>query len=104
MRLRRGLTGSVMAAPALEWREAARADLLAIVDYISDDNPDAAQRLKDEIEDKVSKLPEHPQLYRLGRIVGTREMFVQPNYIVVYAESTQAVVILRVLHAAQQWP
>ena len=31
----------------LEWREAARADLLAIVDYISDDNPDAAQRLKD---------------------------------------------------------
>jgi plasmid stabilization system protein ParE len=27
---------------ALEWREAAHADLLAIVDYISDDNPDAA--------------------------------------------------------------
>jgi plasmid stabilization system protein ParE len=28
----------------LEWRETARADLLAIVDYISDDNPDAAQQ------------------------------------------------------------
>ncbi len=28
--------------PFLEWRETARADLLAIVDYISDDNPDAA--------------------------------------------------------------
>lgn len=24
---------------ALEWRQAARQDLLAIVDYISDDNP-----------------------------------------------------------------
>jgi toxin ParE1/3/4 len=36
--------------PALEWREAARADLLAIVDYISDDNPEAAQQLKDDIE------------------------------------------------------
>ncbi len=35
--------------PFLEWRETARADLLAIVDYISDDNPDAAQRLKDDI-------------------------------------------------------
>ena len=62
-----------MAALAIEWREAARAGLLAIVDYISDDNPDAAQRLKDEIEDKVSKLPEHPRLYRSGRIAGTRE-------------------------------
>lgn len=43
--------------PALEWREAARADLLAIVDYISDDNPGAAQRLKDEIDAKVARLP-----------------------------------------------
>jgi toxin ParE1/3/4 len=42
--------------PVLEWREAARADLLAIVDYISDDNPDAAQRLKDEIGAKAAKL------------------------------------------------
>jgi plasmid stabilization system protein ParE len=48
--------------PVLEWRRAARADLLAIVDYISDDNPDAAQRLKDDIETKAAKLPEHPKL------------------------------------------
>lgn len=38
------------------------ADLLVIVDYISDDNPDAAQALKDEIEAKVSRLREHPRL------------------------------------------
>lgn len=30
--------------------------MLAIVDYISDDNPDAAQRLKDDIEAKATKL------------------------------------------------
>jgi addiction module RelE/StbE family toxin len=90
--------------PTLEWREAARADLLAIVDYISDDNADAAQLLKDEIEDKASKLVDHPKLYRPGRVPGTREMVVRPNYIVVYAEQARAVVILRVLHAAQQWP
>ena len=93
-----------MIVKALEWREAARADLLAIVDYISDDNPDAAQRLKDEIEAKASKLPDRPKLYRPGRIAGTREMVVRPNYIVVYAENDRTVVILRVLHAAQQWP
>jgi len=31
-------------------------------------------------------------------------MVVRPNYIVVYAEDASAVLILRVLHAAQQWP
>lgn len=50
--------------PALEWRETARADLLAIVDYISGVNPDAAQHVKDGIEAKVSKLPEHPKLIK----------------------------------------
>lgn len=54
--------------PVLEWRQTARADLLAIVEYISDDNPDAAQRLKDDIEAKAAKLPEHPKLYRAGRV------------------------------------
>jgi toxin ParE1/3/4 len=32
--------------PAVEWKETARTDLLAIIDYISDDNPDAAKGLR----------------------------------------------------------
>lgn len=88
----------------LEWKAPAIADLLAIVDYISDDNPDAAQALKDEIEAKTSRIPDNPQLYRVGRVDGTREMVVRPNYIVIYAENAIAVTILRVLHAGQQWP
>ena len=88
----------------LEWKATAIADLLAIVDYISDDNPDAAQALKDEIEAKTSRLPDNPQLYRVGRVDDTREMVVRPTYIVIYEENTIAVTILRVLHAAQQWP
>ena len=90
--------------PALEWKETARADLLAIVEYIADDNPDAAQHLKDDIEVKAAKLPEFPRLYRAGRVEGTREMVARANYIVVYTEDAVAVRILRVLHAAQQWP
>ena len=90
--------------PEIEWSQLARDDLLAIVDYISDDNPGAAQRLKDEIEAKVAKLREHPRLYRVGRIEGTREMVVRANYIVVYMADPFTVRILRVLHAAQQWP
>lgn len=90
--------------PELEWLETARADLLAIIDYISDDNPDAAQRLKDDIEAKAAKLPEFPKLYRLGRIEGTREMVIWSNFIVVYQEDAFTLRILRVLHAARQWP
>ena len=90
--------------PALEWRPTARADLLAIVDYISDDNPDAAMQLKNAIETKILQLALRPKLYRPGRVVGTREMVVRPNYVVVYSEDAKSIKILRILHAAQQWP
>lgn len=93
-----------MATTSLSWKEEAIADLLAIIDYISDDNPNAAQALRDNIERKALELLNHPQMYRTGRVHGTREMVVRPNYVVVYAEDPKSVVILRVLHAAQQWP
>jgi addiction module RelE/StbE family toxin len=90
--------------PDLEWKASAVADLMAIVNYISDDNLDAALALMDEIQGKVEQLPAHPKRYRPGRVNGTRELVVRPNYIVVYAETPAAVTVLRVLHAAQMWP
>jgi toxin ParE1/3/4 len=90
--------------PVVEWTETARADLVDIVDYISDDNPEAAQELMEEIETKTAKLPSHPKIYRQGRLAGTREMVVHKNYIVVYAEADRTVSILRVLHVARSWP
>lgn len=90
--------------PEFEWKAPAIADLLAIVDYISDDNPDAALSLMDEIQGKVAQLPAHPKRCRPGRVEGTRELVVRPNYIVVYTETASAVTVLRVLHAAQMWP
>jgi addiction module RelE/StbE family toxin len=77
---------------------------MAIVDYISDDNPDAALALMEEIQGKVAQLPAHPKRCRPGRVEGTRELIIRPNYIVVYAENGAAVTVLRVLHAAQMWP
>lgn len=90
--------------PELEWTASAVADLMAIVDYISDDNPDAAAALMDEIHMKVAQLPSHPRRCRPGRVDGTRELVVRPNYLVVYTESPMGVTVLRVLHAAQLWP
>ena len=88
----------------LEWKSRAVADLVAIVDYISDDNPEAAQALKQDIETGVLRLRDNPRLYRAGRVAGTREMVMRSNYIVVYAENADTVTVLRVLHAAQLWP
>jgi toxin ParE1/3/4 len=88
----------------LDWRATARADLLAIIDYISDDSPAAAQKLKDDIERKVAALRDRPKLYRAGRVEGTREMPVRRTYVVVYTEDGSGITILRVLHAAQLWP
>lgn len=90
--------------PTLEWGPQSRADLVNIVAYIAEDNPDAAQTLKDEIEAKTLALLQRPKLYKPARMKDTREMAVRPNYVVVYRETFQAVTILRVLHAAQQWP
>ena len=88
----------------LEWLAPARTDLLAIVDYISDDNSDSAQQVKDYIEEKAEKLIAFPKMGRPGRVAGTRELVAWANYIIVYQEDNFAVRILRVLHAAQQWP
>ena len=90
--------------PEINWKAPAVADLMAIVDYVSDDNPDAALALIEDIQGKVAQLPDHPKRGRPGRVDGTRELVVRPNYIVIYAEKQAVVTVLRVLHAAQMWP
>lgn len=90
--------------PELKWKAPAIDDLLAIIDYISDDNPNAALVLMEEIQSKVAELPAHPKRCRVGKVAGTRELVVRPNYIVVYAETSAVVTVLRILHAAQMWP
>lgn len=88
----------------IEWTELARNDLMEIIDYISDDSPEAAQNVMDDIKTKALNLLNFPAIGRHGRVEGTREMVVSANYILVYQEHARAIRILRVLHAAQQWP
>jgi toxin ParE1/3/4 len=74
------------------------------MDYIAQDNPAAALELDLEFEAKADPLPKHPKLYKPGRMKGTREIVVRPNYVMVYAIEGDTITILRVLHTAQQWP
>jgi addiction module RelE/StbE family toxin len=84
----------------------AMADRAAIMDHIGLDNPAAAIELDDEFEAKAEIARQRPTLYRVGRVKGTREIVVRSNYVMVYRveEDENTVVILRVLHAARQWP
>ena len=90
----------------LVWRPMAISDREAITDYIAADNPLAAIELDDQFEAKAEQARQRPTLYKPGRIKGTREIVVRPNYVMVYAiaEDVQELAILRVLHATQQWP
>ncbi len=86
------------------WRASARDDLLRIVTYIADRDLAAAQRIKDALEACAERLADHPFLYRPGRIAGTREAVVHPNYLLIYRVGTDTVEIVSVVHARQQYP
>lgn len=88
----------------VQWQPDAEHDLLEIVSYIAQRNPDAAQRVKDAIEQAASQVPHHPYLYRVGIAAGTREMVVHPNYVVIYCLTLTAVQIINVIHSRQQYP
>ena len=89
---------------ALRWRPMALVDREAIMVYIAQDNPVAAIELDLAFEAKAESARQRPTLYKPGRVKGTREIVVRPNDAMVYRVSPEAVEVLRVLHAAQQWP
>ncbi len=80
-------------------------DREAIFDYIEADSPRAAVAVDDRIEAQVDRLIDTPEAGRVGRVAGTRELVLNRTpYIAAYRIDGKVVRILRVLHAARQWP
>ena len=88
----------------LVWTQEASADRDAIYGYIEADNPRAALALDERIAQRAAQLLVHPLSGRIGRVQGTRELVVRPNYLLIYNVDGETVHILRVLHVARQWP
>ncbi len=88
----------------LVWRPEAQADLDSIIDYISDRNSSAAHNLRLVIGACAERLTSHPYLHRQGRLPGTREAVVHPNYILIYIVQTDTVEIVSVIHSRRQYP
>lgn len=88
----------------LFWTPESIQDRAGIYDYIDADNPIAALELDEVFSEKAALLIGQPRLGRLGRVTGTRELVVHPNYLLVYDVLDDRIRILRVLHAAMNWP
>ncbi len=89
---------------SVQWSEEATTDLVEIVDYIEQRNALAAHSLHAAIVQAAENLPHMPYLFRPGRVAGTREHVVHPNYIMVYQVGADVIDVLRVLHSRQQYP
>ena len=89
----------------VEWRPKAREDRDNLFDYIAQDNPRAALELDDRIEVQTDALPKHPELYKPGRVRGTREMILTPSYVLVYRIKKRAGVIeiVRIIGARENY-
>ena len=89
----------------IEWLREAGQDLIEIRRFIAEDHPGAAVQVAKRILDTVTYLRDHPEIGRVGRIPGTRELVIPGlPYIVPYKVKGATIVILGVLHAAQEWP
>lgn len=89
------------------WLPRALSDREAQIDYIAQDSPKAALDQGDRIAREIALLTDYPELGRIGREAGTRELVVRRSpFIAVYRINRQAgrVEILRILHGAMQWP
>ena len=86
------------------WSPTARSKAKDILEYISKDNPSAALALIDQIEDKVMKLRQNPEV---GRILpetnnpSIREIVVHKNYGVIYEVLQDSIEILTIRHFRQ---
>ena len=88
----------------VRWSDEVTTDLVEIIDFIEQRNATASRQLHAEIVKSAENLPLMPYLFRPGRVAGTREHVVHPNYIVADQVGNNVSDILRVLHSRQQYP
>jgi toxin ParE1/3/4 len=88
----------------------AERDLAGIYYHIAADNPDAAERIRLTLLNTADLLAQHPGLGRFVRKAAPRHVqirwFVVPkyrNYLIFYQPFQETIVVVRILHAAQDW-
>lgn len=86
------------------WRPEAQTALIDLISYIAQHDPAASRRMLARIVESVEPARQYPNIGRIGRASGTREIVAHPNYIVIYRVLNDTVEVVDVLHARQQYP
>lgn len=85
------------------WTRAAIPDLTNAREYIAGENPEAAREIALRIVDASERIRQFPEIGRVGRVSGTRELVVAgTQYLIVYRLKKNAVHFVRVLHGRQK--
>jgi toxin ParE1/3/4 len=87
------------------WLDEALEDLKSIGNYIAQENPEAAYKILNKIKATADNLSLHPEIGRLGRVNGTREIvYSDLPYILAYQITKRDIRILAVMHTSRKWP
>lgn len=89
------------------WLRGAAMARYSQLDYVAKDDPHAAIALDAAIDRHTEMLAGYPNIGRIGRVKGTRELVIANTpFIAVYRVRTKEkrVEILHLLHGRQRWP
>jgi len=89
----------------IHWTAQALDELDAIIGYVAESNPSAAEELHSCIVSAVVPLANYPYMYRTSRRVpGLREFVAHPNYAVLYRVTAMRIEIVNVVHVRRNYP
>jgi toxin ParE1/3/4 len=87
----------------LEWSVRSSANVADIRDYIASDNPQAAQKVLDEIRRAANSLRDFPMTGHMGRRAGTRELVItRYPYLIIYRLDVKKVRVIAVVHQSRK--
>jgi toxin ParE1/3/4 len=86
------------------WTPEAEQDRLDIWDYIAEDNPPAAADMDELFSKAASTLADFPDMGKLGKIIGTRELIPHENYRLIYQTENNVAWRLALVHVTRMWP
>lgn len=89
----------------IRFTKLAVADLRRIRIYIAQENAGAAATMLQRIDRAIQTLKTFPELGRVGRIPGTRELVIARSpFITAYRLNGEFVDILAIIHGRRAWP
>ena len=87
----------------VRWTRTALRDLDSVHSYISEENATAALDVVETLLKGIAALIRNPQMGRLGRVAGSRELVIAP-YVIAYRSRKSMIEILAIIHGSRRWP